>query len=353
MLGRFLYTVRMQLIPRNYSSILDVQQTERAIKLIKDYFERSLSAELRLYRVTSPLFVPSGSGINDDLNGIEQPVGFPVAAMDNARVEIVQSLAKWKRMALADYGYPVGTGIYTDMNAIRPDDTIDAIHSIYVDQWDWEMVIDPADRSLETLQRTVRRIYHAITRTEFVIQEQYPAIQPLLPHDITFIHSEDAQREFPDLTPEQREHELARRHGAVFVIGIGGEMADGCKHGGRAPDYDDWSTETSSGKHGLNGDIVVWDSVRETSLELSSMGIRVDQKSLSRQLEMTGTTDRRSLYWHTRLLNNEFPQTLGGGIGQSRLCMFLLRKAHIGEVQASVWPGHMKQECVDFGVQLM
>ncbi|MFW5801680.1 MAG: aspartate--ammonia ligase [Spirochaeta sp.] len=343
----------MQNIPADYSPILTVQQTERAIKHIKDYFERSLSAELRLYRVTSPLFVPAGSGINDDLNGIERPVSFSVAAMDQANVEIVQSLAKWKRMALADYGYSTGTGIYTDMNAIRPDDTIDAIHSIYVDQWDWEMVIDPSERNLATLQKTVERIYAAITRTEFVICEQYPDIEPCLPHEITFIHAEEAARQFPHLTPEQREHELARKHGAIFVIGIGGKLSDGQVHGGRAPDYDDWTTETGSGNRGLNGDIVVWDPVRSTSLELSSMGIRVDKAALLHQLEITGTLDRQRLYWHQRLLSGDLPQTLGGGIGQSRLCMFLLRKAHIGEVQASVWPEQMRKECLENGVQLM
>ncbi|AFG37406.1 aspartate--ammonia ligase [Spirochaeta africana] len=343
----------MQNIPSDYRPLLNVQQTERAIKQIKDYFERSLSAELRLFRVTSPLFVPAGSGINDDLNGIERPVSFPVAAMEQAPVEIVQSLAKWKRMALADYGYRAGTGIYTDMNAIRPDDTIDAIHSIYVDQWDWEMVLAPRQRNLEMLKQTVRRIYAAIVRTEFVIHEQYPEITPCLPEEITFVHAEDALQRYPRLTPEQREYELAREHGAIFVIGIGGQLSDGRVHGGRAPDYDDWTTETAPGYAGLNGDIVVWDPVRQNSLELSSMGIRVDDVALLRQLELTGTMDRRQLYWHTRLLQGELPQTIGGGIGQSRLCMFLLRKAHIGEVQASVWPDTIRNECMESGVQLM
>ncbi|GAB6089758.1 aspartate--ammonia ligase [Spirochaeta dissipatitropha] len=343
----------MNTLPADYKSILDVQQTERAIKLIKDYFERSLSAELRLFRVTSPLFVPVGSGINDDLNGVERPVSFPVAALENSQVEIVQSLAKWKRMALADYGYSCGTGIYTDMNAIRPDDIVDATHSIYVDQWDWEMVIDPSQRNLEKLKHTVRRIYHTITRTEFVIHEQYPEIVPCLPPEITFIHAEDAQKRYPELSPEQREHELAKEYGAIFVIGIGAELADGVPHGSRAPDYDDWTTECAVGRKGLNGDIVVWDPVRETALELSSMGIRVDQETLMRQLVLTGTESRKDLYWHRRLLNNEFPQTLGGGIGQSRLCMFLLRKIHIGEVQASVWPEEFKRKSLEIGLKLM
>lgn len=343
----------MNILPADYKSILDVQQTERAIKLIKDYFERSLSAELRLFRVTSPLFVPVGSGINDDLNGVERPVSFPVAALDNTQVEIVQSLAKWKRMALADYGYSCGTGIYTDMNAIRPDDVVDATHSIYVDQWDWEMVIDPSQRNLEKLKHTVRQIYDTITRTEFVIHEQYPDIVPCLPADITFIHAEEAQQRYPELSPEQREHELAKEYGAIFVIGIGAELADGNPHGSRAPDYDDWTTETAAGYKGLNGDIVVWDPVRNTALELSSMGIRVNEEALMRQLVLTGTESRQELYWHKRLLNKEFPQTLGGGIGQSRLCMFLLRKAHIGEVQASVWPQEFKQKSLEIGLKLM
>lgn len=343
----------MQSIPRDYRPLLDVQQTERSIKLIKDYFERSLSAELRLYRVSSPIFVRSGAGINDDLNGVERPVRFPIGEMNETPVEIVQSLAKWKRMALADYGYADHTGIYTDMNAIRPDDSLDATHSIYVDQWDWELVIGEEQRNIDLLKKTVKRIYHAIRRTEFVVHEQYPAIEPVLPHDITFIHAEDAREEFPALSPEQREHALAQRHGAVFVIGIGGELSDGSVHGGRAPDYDDWSSETGPGRRGLNGDIIVWDPVREESLELSSMGIRVDAATLIHQLERCNALDRRNLYWHRRLLAGEFPQTIGGGIGQSRLCMFLLRKAHIGEVQASVWPEEMLAECRDRGVQLM
>ena len=343
----------MQNIPELYNPILDIRQTEKAIKLIKDYFERSLSAELRLFRVTSPLFVPAGSGINDDLNGVEKPVSFGISAMDNARVEIVQSLAKWKRMALADYGYEIGTGIYTDMNALRPDDTVDAIHSVYVDQWDWELVISDEQRQLDTLLSVVQRIYRAIVRTEFVVHEQYPEIVPVLPKDIVFVHSEDALQEFPDLSPEQREYELAKRHGAVFIIGIGGKLSNGEVHGGRAPDYDDWSTETFPGKFGLNGDIIVWDPVRNNSLELSSMGIRVNPSILQKQLEITGTTERSQLYWHRRLLLGDLPQSIGGGIGQSRLCMFLLRKAHIGEVQASVWPDDISLACKEKGIQLM
>jgi aspartate--ammonia ligase len=288
------------------------------------------------------------------LNGIERPVSFPVARLGEQKMEIVQSLAKWKRMALADYGYETGTGIYTDMNALRPDDEMDEIHSIYVDQWDWEMVMTDNDRTTGFLQNVVRSIYQAIRRTEFVVHEQYSQIEPALPKVITFIHAEEALERYPDLTPPQREKELAHQYGAVFIQGIGGRLSDGSIHGGRAPDYDDWSSPTGFKNYqGLNGDIVVWDPVRQNSLELSSMGIRVNQESLNLQLEITNTTDRQELYWHKRLLAGDFPQTIGGGIGQSRLCMFLLRKAHIGEVQAAVWPKEMHKDLSARGIQLM
>ena len=331
-------------VPRGYKPLLDVQQTERAIKLIKDYFERSLSAELRLFRVTSPLFVPKGSGINDDLNGIEQPVQFAVTSLGGRTMEIVQSLAKWKRMALADYGYSQGTGIYTDMNALRPDDQVDQIHSVYVDQWDWELVISPQDRSETLLETIVRSIYQSIRRTEFVVHEQYPQIELILPPEITFISSSEALERFPDLSPEQREKQLAKEYKAVFISRIGWPLSDGRPHGGRAPDYDDWS---------LNGDILVWDALRQDSLELSSMGIRVDIPALEKQLHHSGQEHRKDLYWHMRLIAGDFPQTIGGGIGQSRLCMFLLRKAHIGEVQAGVWPELQVQALSEMGVTLM
>ncbi|KGE73402.1 aspartate--ammonia ligase [Spirochaeta lutea] len=337
-----------------YQDLLDIKQTETAIKLVKDYFERSLSAELRLFRVTSPLFVPAGSGINDDLNGIERPVRFPVARLGDQEMEIVQSLAKWKRMALADYGYGEGTGIYTDMNALRPDDEMDAIHSIYVDQWDWERVMTPRERNSEFLHQVVRRIFQALKRTEFVVHEQYPQIEPVLPEEITIIHAQDALDRYPELSPEEREAELAREYRAVFIQGIGGALSDGAVHGGRAPDYDDWSSPAGKEDYrGLNGDIIVWDPVRGTSLELSSMGIRVDAPALLRQLEITGTMKRQELYWHSRLLAGDFPQTIGGGIGQSRLCMFLLRKAHIGQVQAAVWPSETVKSLAARGIQLM
>ena len=339
--------------PEGYSPILDIRQTEKAIKIVKDTFERELSGELQLSRVTSPLFVPKGSGINDDLNGIERPVRFEIGNMNNKEMEIVQSLAKWKRMVLADYGYSPKHGLYTDMNAIRPDDDIDAIHSIYVDQWDWELVMNEEDRDLAFLKKTVTKVYEAMKRTEFLVRETFPSSYSTLPEEIVFIHSEDAQKMYPELKPEEREKKLAKQYGAIFIIGIGSPLADGVKHGGRAPDYDDWSTETVDGCKGLNGDIVVWDEVRNDSLELSSMGIRVSQEALKRQLSLCNCEERSQLYWHNRLLKGEFPQTIGGGIGQSRLCMYLLNKAHIAEVQASVWDEQTIKEAAELNIPLM
>lgn len=338
--------------PDGYRPILNQHDTEKAIKAAKDIFEKELSGSLRLSRVTSPLFVASGSGINDDLNGVERPVSFPVKNMGEKKMEIVQSLAKWKRMALADLGFKPGYGLYTDMNAIRPDDDIDCIHSIYVDQWDWEKVMVEGERSLDFLKKTVSSIYDVIRRTSFRLSEFYPQLGDDLPESIAFVHSEELALEFPDLSPDEREYEAAKRYGAVFVIGIG---YGNPPHGGRAPDYDDWSAEVSDGGslyHGLNGDIIVWDSVRQRNLELSSMGIRVDKDALLRQLSIRGLESRRELYWHSRLLAGDFPQTIGGGIGQSRLCMFLLKKAHIGEVQASVWPNEVYEEAARHGAHL-
>lgn len=336
-----------------YKSLLNPKDTEKAIKLTKDTFEKELSSSLRLTRLTSPLFVASGSGINDDLNGVEKPVSFSVSALGGRKMEIVQSLAKWKRMALADYGYPKGRGIYTDMNALRPDDTVDAIHSVYVDQWDWEKVIGDEERTLECLKTTVEDIYAALKRTSFLLSETYSVLEDYLPERITFIHSEDLEKEYPSLTPQQREREAAKEYGAVFIIGIGYPLKDGVPHSLRAPDYDDWSTETSEGYHGLNGDIIVYDKVRNDSLELSSMGIRVNKESLLRQLEMKNLNERKELYWHKRLLAGEYPQTIGGGIGQSRLCMLLLHKCHIGEVQASVWSDETRSEAEEKGIYLI
>lgn len=339
--------------PEGYVPAMEQKQTEKAIKYIKDTFERELSGGLKLSRVTSPLFVPRGSGINDDLNGIERPVRFQIGNLENREMEIVQSLAKWKRMALADLGFKHGTGLYTDMNAIRPDDDLDAIHSIYVDQWDWELVMGKHDRNLEFLKQVVRKIFSAMKRTEFLVSEMFSSCPPTLPDQITFIHTEDAQKMLPQLTPQQREKELAQQYGAIFLIGIGLPLADGVSQGGRAPDYDDWSTKTDDQHTGLNGDIIVWDEIRQDSMELSSMGIRVDRETLLRQLEIRNAQQRVELYWHKRLLAGELPQTIGGGIGQSRLCMYLLKKAHIGEVQASVWPEDVIAEAKEMQVFLM
>lgn len=339
--------------PADYTPLMDSKHTEKAIKFVKDTFERELSGELYLSRATSPLFVPKGSGINDDLNGIERPVSFPVKNLNNQIMEIVHSLAKWKRMALADLGFSENTGLYTDMNAIRPDDDLDAIHSIYVDQWDWELVMSESQRSLDYLKTVVGKIYGALKRTEFLVGEMFPVCRPSLPEGITFIHAEDAFEQYPKLSPPEREKVLAEKYGAIFLIGIGHPLPDGTLHGGRAPDYDDWSTPTGDGKYGLNGDIIVWDAIRKDSLELSSMGIRVDRSALVRQLEIRNNPERAQLYWHKRLMQGEFPQTIGGGIGQSRICMHLLKKAHIGEVQASVWPDAIHAEASKHGVHLL
>lgn len=333
--------------PENYKPKLDLKQTEKAIKFVKDFFQENLSAELRLRRVTAPLFVLKGTGINDDLNGTERAVTFAVKELNDARAEVVHSLAKWKRMMLAQYGIPVGYGIYTDMNAIRADEELTNIHSLYVDQWDWEKVITARQRNLDYLKKVVIQIYAVILRTEFMVYENYPAIKPMLPEEIVFIHAEELLKRFPNLTPKEREHEIAREHGAVFIIGIGGNLSNGEKHDGRAPDYDDWTTENSAGFKGLNGDIIIWNPILQQSLELSSMGIRVDKEVLLQQLAITGLSERKELLFHKKLLKDELPLSIGGGIGQSRLCMFLLRKAHIGEVQASLWPEEMIRQCAE------
>jgi len=331
--------------PQNYHSALDVKQTEKAIKLVKDFFELNLATELHLTRVTAPLFVLKGTGINDDLNGVEKPVSFPIADMVGNIAEIVQSLAKWKRMMLADYAIPYGYGLYTDMNAIRPSEMLDNLHSLYVDQWDWERVINAEERTLDFLRSIVRGIYSVMKRTEFHVYENYPCFEPELPEEITIVHSEDLQKEYPHLTPRQREEEIVRKYRAVFVIGIGATLADGIPHDGRAPDYDDWTTGTGNGHRGLNGDIIVWNSVLGCAYELSSMGIRVDNTALLRQLEISSVQERKELLFHRRLLGGELPLSIGGGIGQSRLCMYYLRKAHIGEIQVSIWPPEMVAAC--------
>ncbi|MCK4880040.1 MAG: aspartate--ammonia ligase [Bacteroidales bacterium] len=340
-------------IPSNYSSPLSLKETERAIKMVKDFFELNLAAELKLRRVTAPLFVQRGTGINDDLNGTERPVSFEVKDMDGTIAEIVHSLAKWKRMMLADYEIANSYGIYTDMNALRPDEELDNIHSIYVDQWDWEKILLPEERNVATLKAIVNQIYSVIKRTEFIVYENHPDIIPILPDTIHFIHAEELLERYPDLNPKEREFEIAREFKAVFIIGIGSDLANGQPHDGRAPDYDDWSTPTANGYKGLNGDIVVWNPILENAFELSSMGIRVDKTALIRQLDIQGKSERKELLFHKRLLAGEYPESVGGGIGQSRLCMYFLRKAHIGEVQASLWPGQMHDHCRKSGIILM
>ncbi len=331
--------------PANYKPLLDLQQTELGITKIKDFFQSNLSSELRLRRVTAPLFVLRGTGINDDLNGTERAVSFPILDMGDVRAEVVHSLAKWKRVTLADYKIEQGHGIYTDMNAIRADEELGNLHSLYVDQWDWELVMTAEERNVEFLKKVVRKIYGSFLCTEYLISEKFPQITPYLPAEITFIHAEVLRELYPSLTPKERENIFVKEHKAVFIIGIGGALGDGKKHDGRAPDYDDWSTLTENGLHGLNGDILLWNPVLEMAFEVSSMGIRVDKRALLRQIEIEGKIERLELYFHKRLIEDSLPLSIGGGIGQSRLCMFFLRKAHIGEIQASIWPEAMRAEC--------
>ena len=339
--------------PTDYKSLLDMKQTEQGIKTIKEFFQINLSTELRLQRVTAPLFVMRGLGINDDLNGVERPVSFPIKDLGNATAEVVHSLAKWKRLTLAEYKVEPGYGVYADMNAIRADEELDNLHSLYVDQWDWEMVMKDGQRNVDFLKDIVRRIYSAILRTEFLVCENYSQIKPFLPEKIHFVYSEDLLEMYPDKTAKEREDLICRKYGAVFIMGIGGKLANGEPHDGRSPDYDDWTTESEPGHKGLNGDILVWYPVLGRAVELSSMGIRVNREALLRQLELTGKTNRKQLYFHKRLLAGQLPETIGGGIGQSRLCMVLLHKAHLGEIQASIWPDDMRTECQSLGMQLI
>lgn len=340
-------------IPRNYRNLLGtVESTEKAIKSVKDMFQLNLSAQLALLRVTAPMIVQTGTGINDDLNGVERPVRFPVKSMDERQAEVVHSLAKWKRLKLGELGIRPGRGIYTDMNALRPDEDLDNIHSIYVDQWDWEKVIRREDRSLAFLKQTVRRIYEAIKVTQNRIYVEFPQLTPDLPEDIFFIHSQQLLQSYPGLSPKERENEIVREHKAVFIIGIGGTLSDGTVHDGRAADYDDWSTPDEEGYEGLNGDILVWNDVLGSAFELSSMGIRVDAAAMRRQLKLRGQEWKEDLYFHKKLLAGELPYTIGGGIGQSRLCMYLLKKAHIGEIQSSIWPAGMVSACRAAGIDL-
>jgi aspartate--ammonia ligase len=331
-------------IPEGYKSALDVRRTQIAIKKIKDYFERDIAVQLELMRVSAPLFVDRDSGLNDTLNGVERPVAFDIKDYDGKDFEIVQSLAKWKRYALKKYNVKSGEGIYTDMNAIRRDEDVDNLHSVFVDQWDWEKRIEKSERTEETLKKTVRLIYSSLRHTERYVARDYDFFERFLPEDIFFITTQELEDMYPSLTPKERENAIAREKKAVFIMKIGGALKSGAIHDGRAPDYDDWE---------LNGDIVVYYPVLDMAFELSSMGIRVDEESLAKQLEIRGCPERKELPFHKALLNGELPYSIGGGIGQSRMCMFFLRKAHIGEVQASVWPEEMVRECEAAGINLL
>ena len=333
-----------RLLPMGYQPKLNLRETEAAIKCLKDYFERSLAAALNLTRVSAPLFVRPETGLNDNLNGVERPVAFGVKDLADGTCEIVQSLAKWKRMALARYGFAAGEGLYTDMNAIRRDEILDNLHSIYVDQWDWEVIIGEDGRNTAVLQDIVHRIYGVFRATEDYILGLYPALSRKLPAEIHFVTSQELEDQYPEFSPREREDAVAKEHGAVFVSQIGGLLRSGIRHDGRAPDYDDWK---------LNGDIIFWNPLLARAFEVSSMGIRADPRTLADQLAMAGCEERRELPFHRDLLAGRLPQTAGGGIGQSRICMFFLDKAHIGEVQASVWPEEMQQICETAGVTLL
>jgi aspartate--ammonia ligase len=339
--------------PKHYTPLLSLQQTEQGIKKVKEYFQQNLSSELRLRRVTAPLFVLKGMGINDDLSGTERPVSFPIKDLDDAKAEVVHSLAKWKRLTLSEYQIKPGYGIYTDMNAIRADECLGNLHSLYVDQWDWEQVITAEDRNIDFLKSTVERIYAAMLRTEFMVCEAYPQIKPFLAPEVHFIHAEELRQRYPELTPKERENRITKEYGAVFIIGIGAPLGDGKEHDLRAPDYDDYTTPGVNGLPGLNGDLLVWNEVLDRAIELSSMGIRVDKEALLRHLKMAGQEQRKELYFHKRLLDGTLPLSIGGGIGQSRLCMVYLQKAHIGEIQASIWPEEMRKECAEIGINLI
>lgn len=331
-------------IPEGYRSPQTIKETEKAIKEVKDYFERALSDALNLTRVSAPLFVKPESGLNDNLNGVERPVAFGIKEQDDAMVEIVHSLAKWKRMALKEYGFAMGEGLYTDMTAIRRDEETDNIHSLYVDQWDWEKIIDKSERNIETLKETVFRIYMAIKQTEYYICGKYHFMDPFLPSEISFVTTQELEDRWPDKTAKERENLIAKEKGAVFLMKIGGVLESGERHDGRAPDYDDWE---------LNGDILVYYPVLDMSLELSSMGIRVDEDSLASQLEIAGCQDRAELAYHKAVLQKELPYTIGGGIGQSRICMFFMQRAHIGEVQSSIWPDEVLEKAKAHGIHIL
>ena len=331
-------------IPENYKSNLSLIETEIAIKKVKDFFETKLAETLNLTRVSAPLFLENNSGLNDNLNGVERPVSFDMLAIEDSNIEIVHSLAKWKRFALHRYKFEAGSGLYTDMNAIRRDEELDNIHSIYFDQWDWEKVITKEDRNIDTLKDTVRKIFSVFKSTEDFVSSEYPSIEKILPEDITFVTSQELEDMYPSLTSKERENAITKEHKAVFILGIGDELKSGEKHDGRSPDYDDWK---------LNGDILFYDPLLNSAIELSSMGIRVDKAALEYQLQKSGCEDRRNLPFHKALLEEKLPLTMGGGIGQSRICMFFLRKAHIGEVQASIWDEYTHKQCEAANIELL
>ncbi|WP_279166533.1 aspartate--ammonia ligase [Thomasclavelia cocleata] len=332
------------IIPENYDPILDLRQTQEAIKYIRDTFQKEIGRALQLSRISAPLFVQKSSGLNDNLNGVESPVSFQISEMSGEQIEVVHSLAKWKRMALKKYGFKMHEGLYTNMNAIRKDEEVDNLHSYYVDQWDWEKIISKSERNEETLKRHVLKIFKVIKHMEHEVWYKYPQAVNRLPDKIHFFTSQELEDRYPELTPNERETAMCKEYGCIFVMGVGKKLKSGIKHDGRAPDYDDWD---------LNGDILFWFEPLKCALEISSMGIRVDEDALVSQLEAENCLDRLQLPYHKQILNKELPYTIGGGIGQSRLCMLLLKKAHVGEVQASIWPQEMIDECTKHNIHLL
>ena len=339
-------------IPQNYKPTLVPEMTEQAIKLLKDCFQRRFSNALNLRRITAPLFVLSDTGVNDDLSGVEEPVSFCIPAMNGKKAEIVHSLAKWKRIKLGEYGIHAGWGLYTDMNAIRTGEDLDNLHSLYVDQWDWERTIRREDRNIVFLKKIVDDIFSVLKETELLIYKTYHHITPSLPEKITYIHSEELLQIYPDLSPKERENKIAEKYKAVFIIGIGNVLSNGEPHDKRAPDYDDWTTPNEEGYIGLNGDILLWNPILQSAFEISSMGIRVDRTALIKQLEISGKQDFMKYDFHRNISEDKLPLSIGGGIGQSRLCMFFLRNAHIGEVHASIWPNEMIRKCAENNIIL-
>lgn len=349
------HTIRIMplIIPQKYHRKLLPETTEVAIKMVKDAFQSTLARKLKLRRVTAPLFLLSDTGLNDNLNGVEQAVSFQIDAMGGKTAEVVHSLAKWKRNKLGAYDIAPGYGLYTDMNAIRTFEDLDNIHSLYVDQWDWEKTILKEDRTLSYLKDTVNDIYQTLLEVEQMVFERFPHITPVLPPEIKFIHAEELAKQYPDLPSREREAIAAKKYGAIFIIGIGAPIDGGEPHDGRSPDYDDWITVNEEGYHGLNGDIILWNHVLDIPFEISSMGIRVSPETLVEQLKLRNCTERAKLPFHRLLIDGKLPYSIGGGIGQSRLCMFLLHKAHIGEVQASIWPEEQIQQCAKAGIELL